>query len=77
MVSGEERLLAEAERVGESVDVGGCLRRRGWCTDREGLKTCFCALGEEKCTLAEGELQPTIRYILMQSAAILIRVERC
>jgi hypothetical protein len=30
VASGEERLLAEAERVGESVDVGCCLRGRGW-----------------------------------------------
>jgi hypothetical protein len=59
VASGEGRLLAEAELVGEPVDVGGCLRGRSWCAGREGFKTCLCSLGEGKCTLVEGESRET------------------
>jgi hypothetical protein len=51
--------FGQSEWVGESVDVGGCLRERGWCAGREGLKTCFCGLGEGRCTLVEGEPRET------------------
>ena len=59
VASGEGRFLAEAGLVGESVDVGGCLRGRIWCAGREGLKTCFYGLGKGKCTFVEGESRET------------------